>query len=107
MRHVNKLWAIKMTDKGKIKELIQRIDEVLYYVWDPIGVSDEPCARAEYSSYTMTILKYVLENDVTQIANQLSKIETDSMGLTSVIEHNLEVAQRLLDFKYAVEKGLK
>ncbi len=35
------------TDKGKLRELEKRIDEVLYYVWDPIEVSDEPCARAE------------------------------------------------------------
>ncbi len=66
MRHTctEMLCAIrKMTDKGKIKELYQRIDEVLYYVWDPIGVSDEPCARAEYSSYTRKILTYVLIED--------------------------------------------
>lgn len=96
-----------MTDKGKIKELNQRIDEVLFYVWDPIGVSDEPCARAEYSSYTMTVLKYVLKEDLNQIANLLGKIGTDSMGLTSNKDHNLRVAQRLLDYKYAVEEGLK
>ena len=97
----------KMTDKGKIKELNQRIDEVLYYLWDPIGVSDELCARAEYSSYAMTILKYVLNEDLDQIADELSKIETDSMGLTSDKDRNLKVAQRLLDYKYAVEEGLK
>ncbi len=96
-----------MTDKGKLKELNQRIDEVLYYEWDPIGVSDEPCARAEYSSYTTTILKYVLKEDLNQIANQLSKIETDSMGIKSDKEKNLKIAQKLLDYKYAVEKGLK
>ncbi len=96
-----------MTDKGKIKELNQRIDEVLYYEWGPIGVSDEPCARAEYSSYTMTILKYVLKEDLNQIANQLSKIETGSMGLSTDKERNLTVAQRLLDYKHAVEEGLK
>ncbi len=96
-----------MTDKGKIKELNQRIDEILYYEWDPIGVSGEPCARAEYSSYTMTILKYVLKEDLNQIANQLSKIETDSMGLTSNKKHNLKVAKKLLDYKHAVEHGLK
>ena len=96
-----------MTDKGKIRELNQRIDEILYYVWDPIGVSDEPCARAEHSSYTMTILKYVLKEDLNQIANHLSKIEVDSMGLTADKDRNLEVAKRLLDYKYAVEKGLK
>ena len=96
-----------MTNKVKIKELNQRIDEILYYVWDPIGVSDEPCARSEYSSYTMTILQYVLNEDLNQIANQLSKIETDSMGLTMDKERNLMVAQKLLDFKYAVEDNLK
>jgi len=96
-----------MTDKGKIKELNQRIDEVLYYVWDPIGVSEEPCARAEYSSYTMTILNYVINEDLNQIAHQLSKIETGSMGLTANNEQNLKIAQRLLDYKDAVEQGLK
>jgi hypothetical protein len=96
-----------MRDKGKIKELNQRIDEVLYYLWDPIGVSDEPSARAEYSSYTMTILKHVLIEDLNQIANQLSKIETDSMGLTSDKDRKLKVAQRFLDYKYAVEERLK
>lgn len=96
-----------MTDKEKIKELNQRIDEVLYYVWDPIGVSDEPCARAEYSSYSMTILECVLKEDLNQIANQLSKIEKVSMGLNSDKDRNLKIAQRLLDYKYAIEEGLK
>jgi hypothetical protein len=31
----------------------------------------------------MTILKYILKEDLNQSANQLSKIETDSMGLTT------------------------
>ncbi|WP_400070461.1 hypothetical protein [Zobellia russellii] len=96
-----------MTDKGKLRELEKRIDEVLYYVWDPIGVSDEPCARAEYSSYTMTILKYVLKEDLIKIIRHLTTIETDSMGLTANEERNEMVAQRLLDYKYAAEEGLK
>ncbi len=96
-----------MTNKLKIKELERRIDEVLYYVWDPIGVSDEPCARAEYSSYTMTILKYVLNENLQKITEHLRKIELDSMGLTSNSERNLMVAKRLLEYKYAVEEGLK
>jgi len=40
-----------MKDRAKIKELKNRNDEVLYYIWDPIGVSDEPCARIEYTAY--------------------------------------------------------
>lgn len=50
-----------MNDKQQLRELDKRIDEVLFYVWDPIGVSDIPEARGEYSSYTMTILKYAVE----------------------------------------------
>ena len=56
-------------NKEKLRELERRIDEVLFYVWDPIGVSDTPAARGEYSSYTMTILKYVLEEDLKKIAS--------------------------------------
>lgn len=61
-------------NKQKLRELERRIDEVLYYVWDPIGVSDTPAARGEHSSYTMTILKYVLEEDLNKVAGQLSRI---------------------------------
>ena len=32
-------------------ELLMRVDEVLHYLWDPIGVSDFPEARDEYTSY--------------------------------------------------------
>ena len=93
--------------KNKLRELEQRIDEVLYYVWDPIGVSDIPGARGEYSSYTATILKYVLEEDITKVAKQLGKIESDSMGLLIAQEKNLNVAEQLIEYKIAVEEGLK
>jgi len=95
-----------MNDK-QLRELEHRIDEVLFYVWDPIGISDNATTRGEYSSYTSTILKYVVEEDLNKIANQLSKIETDSMGLENNNEKNLKVSELLLDFKYAVEEGLK
>lgn len=94
-------------NKEKLRELERRIDEVLFYVWDPIGVSDIPAARGEYSSYTMTILKYVLEEDLKKIASQLSEIELNSMGLTTNEVKNLEIAELLVNFKYAVEEGLK
>jgi len=32
-------------------ELYKRIDEILFYRWDPIGVSDGAWARDEYQSY--------------------------------------------------------
>lgn len=37
------------------RELCLRINEVLYYVWDPIGVADTPRARDEYDSYVLQV----------------------------------------------------
>jgi hypothetical protein len=91
----------------QLRELEQRIDEVLYYVWDPIGVSEIPAAREEYSSYTRVILEYVLAEDLKKVAHQLNNIQVDSMGLLVTEEKNLVVAEQLLDFKSAVEEGLR
>jgi hypothetical protein len=33
------------------QELLTRVNEVLHYIWDPIGVRGEPNARDEYDSY--------------------------------------------------------
>jgi hypothetical protein len=39
----------------KDDELLTRIDEVLHYLWDPIGVNDLPAARDEYGSYARVV----------------------------------------------------
>jgi len=44
-------------------ELRRRVDEVLYYVWDPIGVNDEPCARSEYENYVPQVLKLLEQHE--------------------------------------------
>ena len=41
-------------------ELYKRCDEVLHYVWDPIGISDVPEARDEYESYLPTVWRLVI-----------------------------------------------
>jgi hypothetical protein len=96
-----------MTNKSKLKELETRIDEVLFYVWDPIGISDTPAARGEYCSYTTTILKCVLDEDIKKIAVHLGEIESSFMGLATNEVKNLEIAKLLLDFKYAVDEELR
>ncbi len=53
----------KLSDREN--ELYQRVDEVLHYLWDPIGVSDVPGARDEYHSYVpqvFSLLKQRKEN---------------------------------------------
>ncbi len=62
--------------KFEPNELEKRVDEVLFYIWDPIGVSPEPYARAEYKSYIVSVLGMV-QNDksTTKIAEYLCKIK--------------------------------
>lgn len=86
--------------KADLIKLTQRVDEILYYTWDPIGVSDTPACRNEYSSYTATVVKCVLKEDLKSIAAQLNKLELTSMGLKPNEVKNLEVAKLLLDSRF-------
>ena len=43
------------------KELYRRCDEVLHYLWDPIGVKGCPGARDEYDSYVPQVFSLVLK----------------------------------------------
>ena len=96
-----------MFDKAQIEELTRRIDEVLYYLWDPIGVSDEPCARGEYSTYVDSIYNLVIQEEDTKLITMLSEIESAYMGLNKNMEKNKLIAKRLINEKHAVENGLR
>ena len=96
-----------MKNRTKIKELTNRVDEVLYYLWDPIGVSDEPCARGEYSTYVGSILSLLINEKEEKIAKRLSEIETTSMGLSKNERKNKLIAKRLIEEFYAVQEGLR
>ena len=39
------------------EELYRRVDEVLHYIWDPIGVAGAPMARDEYYAYLPQIFR--------------------------------------------------
>jgi hypothetical protein len=96
-----------MEERAKLKELIDRIDEVLYYKWDPIGVSDEPCARGEYSPYALSLLHSIISENKQEIVEKLSKIESELMGLTANHSKNEIIADRLILDKHAIEEGLR
>lgn len=88
-------------------ELYRRVDEVLYYVWDPIGVSDEPCARGEYRGYVPKILHLVeTSDDIDPISAELREIVSTRMGLAADKERCDETARLLFRHKYAVKEGL-
>lgn len=74
-----------------------RIDEVLHYVWDPIGISNEPLARNEYSSYTDLVLQAVLEHKTAdEIAAILDTICAEHLGIDTNEGHSSEVAALII-----------
>jgi hypothetical protein len=81
-------------------ELRSRVDEILYYIWDPIGVAAEPSTRDEYSRYVSELLS-LLENDANteQIARCLNNIATTKMGMQPNDKHCLAIARLLLVWK--------
>ena len=63
-------------------ELYKRLDEVLHYIWDPIGVAGAPGARDEYYDYLSELFDLTkAEASLETITDYLVEAETISMGL--------------------------
>ena len=63
------------------KELYQRVDEVVHYIWDPIGVSSFPGARDEYYSYLPKIYALVKSSDIIALEKYMKWLAVEHMGL--------------------------
>jgi hypothetical protein len=84
--------------------LYRAIDEVIHYMWDPIGISEIPEARGEYESYLPQIFGMVCEGrDEQTIAQHLSAIKTGRMGLSANADADLAVARLLLEWRACVD----
>lgn len=85
------------------KELYRRVDEVLHYLWDPVGVSGEPFARDEYQSYVPRVFALLDEDaDTDRIAGYLNEIVTKRMGLGGNADATLHVVKVLQRWKAAL-----
>ncbi|MCA9562983.1 MAG: hypothetical protein KC561_05815 [Myxococcales bacterium] len=81
-------------------ELYRRIDEILHYVWDPIGVRHIPQARDEYDGYVPGLFAMLQGGaDSAQVATYLSEVVESRMGLTGDSAHSRKVAELLVDWK--------
>lgn len=89
-------------------EFYQRTDEVLHYLWDPIGVAGIPQARDEYDAYFPHVFSMLKQGlDRSAISDYLVSIEHDHMGLTisdRSRERTLEIADILIDHKQCIEE---
>jgi len=81
------------------RELYQRLDEVVHYLWDPIGVSRVPQARDEYYSYLPTIFNLILTDaGPDAIAAFLVKVPEEGMGLPPSLPRATEIATLLVSW---------
>ena len=85
-----------MTDEQKL--VYKKIDELLWFEWDPIGVNDIEEVRDEYQSYTPQIFSLKINGaDKETIAKYLNKIATDNMGLEGNIDHCREISDKVIN----------
>jgi hypothetical protein len=81
-------------------ELYRRIDEILFYKWDPIGISDLDWSRDEYQTYLPQVFQLTLTNDNPKpIAEYLTWVTIERMGLKSRKAFDLKIAELLINFK--------
>ena len=81
-------------------ELYKRVDEVLHYVWDPIGIGGSPAARDEYYGYLPQVFGLVRDSaDAKQIADYLTHVEEDRMGLKPDPAKAKEAAELMLEHR--------
>jgi len=84
-------------------KLYRQVDEILHYLWDPIGVAGIAQARDEYHSYLPQVFQLVLrKSEKAEIAEYLIEIESSRMGVTANKKAALEVAEILLNIREAI-----
>ena len=76
--------------------IYQRIDEILWFDWDPLGINDI-APRDEYKSYVIDIFDLLkAKADKRTMAQHLFKIETNNMAKGGNFEKCLTIAEKIL-----------
>ena len=97
-------------ERARYDLIAERVSEILYHVWDPIGVSGVPQARDEYDSYVPLVVQMLMEGKKKEeIARHLHRIEGETMGLSPgsrPSEQTEAAADTLLDhFEWLEERA--
>ena len=87
----------------RVKEIQERIRQVLLHEWDPIGVSDILEAQDEYDSYVGGIYRLLASGaSEYQLTERLHNLETESMGLPGNQERLKRVAGKLAELNVSL-----
>jgi len=84
--------------------LYRAVDEVLHYLWDPIGVAGMPEARGEYHGYLPRVFGMLKDGaNEAQLSQFLCSITTERMGLSARLDHDRVIASQLMAWKMAID----
>jgi hypothetical protein len=94
--------VVKEDPLKRYERLARLVDEVLYWVWDPIGVNDSFASRSEYETYVPGVVKILLmeESDqekIASLAGHLENLARVNMGLSFATKNAQETAERLVE----------
>lgn len=82
------------------KELLRRIDEILHYLWDPIGVAGVPQARDEYKNYVPQVFRLLKATaDGKDVVEYLHWLSGEHMGMGACPDRNAEVVDMLIAWR--------
>jgi len=77
--------------------LYKKIDDILWFDWDPIGINDM-APRDEYQGYVPEIFNLKKSGaDRQEIAIRLLKLETENMGMSGTLENCLRTAEKIIN----------
>jgi len=86
-------------------ELLQRVDEVLYYLWDPLGVAREPQSRQEYAAFVSDIFAALLDDaDEQRLMELLLLLETEFLNMAPRPSQARRIAEVLVDWRALLEQ---
>jgi hypothetical protein len=84
-------------------ELFRRIDEVVHYIWDPIGISESPQARDEYQAYLKAIVGRVKAGELDAIVEYMKWVAGDRMGLSFDEKKARRAAEVMLEWHRVID----
>ena len=95
MSKSNDSWKLCIQEaKKNIGDLRNRINEIMYYKWDPLHVSNSNWARYEYDSYVPEVFRLAVEStSYHPISEYLTHVATEIMSMTENREHDVDIAK--------------
>lgn len=86
--------------------LYQKVDEVLHYLWDPIGIAGIPEVRDEYHLYLPKVFALLKEGaDELTISAYLETVAIARMGFDGNDAHARKIAGVLLAWRDNIMQG--